>query len=189
MFENWFVNICIVDGNMPCLLFANDEENTFLTLHRLCIPTPEEKDSEVTQACPTLCDSMDCSLPGSSIHGIFWARILEWVIISFSRGSSQPRDWTWVFHIASKLFTIWATRESLLPTSEPRCLFLHCPHMLATSYLWLSNTWNETGMAEEKNFYILTKLKTTCGDFPADPVVKTLLFCNRGHGLHLWTGN
>ena len=43
---------------------------------------------------------MDCSLPGSSVHGILQARILEWIVISFSKGSSQPRDWTWVFHIA-----------------------------------------------------------------------------------------
>ena len=48
--------------------------------------------SSVAQLCPTLCDPMDCSLPGSSIHGIFQARILEWVPISSSRGSSQPRD-------------------------------------------------------------------------------------------------
>ena len=49
---------------------------------------------KVTQSCPTPSDPMDCSLPGSSIHGIFQARILEWVAISFSRGSSQPRDRT-----------------------------------------------------------------------------------------------
>ena len=48
------------------------------------------------QSCPTLCDPLDCSLPGSSVHGIFQARILEWVAISFSRGSSWPRDQTWV---------------------------------------------------------------------------------------------
>ena len=46
--------------------------------------------SEVAQSCPTLCDPMDSSLPGSAIHGIFQARILEWAAISFSRGSSQP---------------------------------------------------------------------------------------------------
>ena len=57
---------------------------------------------------------MDCSLPGSSIRGIFQARILEWVAISFSRESSQPRDWTQVFHTAGRLFTVWATREALL---------------------------------------------------------------------------
>ena len=55
---------------------------------------------------------MDCSLPGSSIHGIFQARVLEWVAIFFSRGSSQPRDQTQVSHIAGKHFTIWATREA-----------------------------------------------------------------------------
>ena len=46
----------------------------------------------VTQSCLTLCDLMDCSPPGSSVHGILQARILEWVAISFSRGLSQPRD-------------------------------------------------------------------------------------------------
>ena len=55
-------------------------------------PTMREKsesESEVAQSCPTLCDPMDCSLSGSSVHGILQARILEWVAISFSRGSSQ----------------------------------------------------------------------------------------------------
>ena len=52
-------------------------------------------DCEVTQSCPTLCNPMDCNLPGSSVHGIFQARILEWVVISFSKESSQPRDYTW----------------------------------------------------------------------------------------------
>ena len=46
------------------------------------------------QLCPTLWDPKDCSLPGSSVHGILQARELEWAVISFSRGSSQPRDWT-----------------------------------------------------------------------------------------------
>ena len=50
--------------------------------------------SEVAQSCPILCDPMDCSLPGSSVHGIFQERVLEWVVISFSRGSSQPMDRT-----------------------------------------------------------------------------------------------
>ena len=55
---------------------------------------------------------MDYSPPGSSIHGIFQARVLEWVAISFSKGSSWPRDWTWVSPIAGRCFTIWATREA-----------------------------------------------------------------------------
>ena len=52
--------------------------------------TVHESESEVTQS--TFCDPMHCSPPGPSVHGIFQARILEWVAISFSRGSSQPRD-------------------------------------------------------------------------------------------------
>ena len=67
--------------------------------------------SEVAQSCPTPCNPMDCSLPGSSVHGIFQARILEWVAISFSRRSFQPRDWTRVSHIVDRRLTIWATRE------------------------------------------------------------------------------
>ena len=55
---------------------------------------------------------MDCSLPGSSAHGIFQARVLEWVAISFSRGSSKPRDRIQVSHTAGRFFTIWATREA-----------------------------------------------------------------------------
>ena len=66
----------------------------------------------VTQSCLTLCDSMHCSLPGSSVHGIFQAKILEWFAVSFSRGSSGPRGWTWVICTAGRFFTIWATREA-----------------------------------------------------------------------------
>ena len=69
-------------------------------------------ESEVAQLCPTLCDPMDCSPPGSSIHGIFQARILEWVAISFSRGSSRPRDQTQVSCIAGRRFNLQATREA-----------------------------------------------------------------------------
>ena len=56
----------------------------------------EVKWNEVAQSCLTLCDPVDCSLPGSSIHGIFQAWVLEWVAIYFSRESFQLRDWTQV---------------------------------------------------------------------------------------------
>ena len=61
----------------------------------------------------TLCDPTDCSPPGSSVHGILQARTLEWVAISFSRGSFWPRDRTHVSCIAGGFFTVWATREAL----------------------------------------------------------------------------
>ena len=60
----------------------------------------------VIQSCPALCDPMDCSLPGSFVHGILQARILEWVAIPFFRISSQPRDRAQVFCFAGRFFTI-----------------------------------------------------------------------------------
>ena len=59
-----------------------------------------------------LCDSMDCSLPDFSVHGILQARIQGWVAIPFSMESSRPRDWTWVSCIAGRIFPIWANREA-----------------------------------------------------------------------------
>ena len=68
----------------------------------------------VTQLCLTLCDSIDCNSPSSSVHGILQARILEWVAIPFSRESSEPMDRTQVSCIAGRFFTIWATAKSLI---------------------------------------------------------------------------
>ena len=65
---------------------------------------------KVAQSCLTLCNPMGYSPPGSSVHEIFQARVLEWVAIPFSRGSSWPRDWIWISGIAGRYFTSWATR-------------------------------------------------------------------------------
>ena len=80
----------------------------------------------VSQSCPTLFDSLDYSLPGSSVHGILQARILEWDAIPFSRGSSRSKDRTQVSCIASRLFTNWATRgiPVLYRVSQLNCSFL-----------------------------------------------------------------
>ena len=66
---------------------------------------------QVIQSCLTLCNPMDCSPPGSSVHRILQARILESVAVPFSTGSSQPRDPNQVFCIAGRFFTICATKE------------------------------------------------------------------------------
>ena len=99
----------------------------FLTTEPLGKPYKNQTDRrsqipevKVSQLCPTLCDPRACSPPDSSVHGILQARILEWVAIPFSRDSSWPRNWTWVYYIAGRFFTIWATRESrdmLTPSS------------------------------------------------------------------------
>ena len=81
--------------------------NLQCTVCSLAVPGPDVlKWSEVAQSCPTLCHTMDWSLTGSSVHGIFQATVLEWVAISFSRGSSRLRDWTQVSCIAGGCFTL-----------------------------------------------------------------------------------
>ena len=89
-----------------------------------------ESESEVAQLCPTLCDPMDCSLPGSSVHGILQAKVLEWVAISFSRGSSRPRDWTQVSRIPSRHFNLWAQRSIIFVVWSKE--FTICPGSLCT---------------------------------------------------------
>ena len=81
----------------------------------------------VAQSCPTLCDPMDSS-PPVSLHGILQTRILEWVAVPSSRGSSHPGDWTQVSHIAGRFFTIWAT--SIAPQMQD---FSKCGLSSATS--------------------------------------------------------
>ena len=70
-----------------------------MEIHKECYCSPIRYDGyvkvKVAQLCPTLCNSVDCSPPGSSVHGILQTRILEWVAIPFSRGSSWPKDQTW----------------------------------------------------------------------------------------------
>ena len=66
----------------------------------------------ITQSCLTLCNPMDCNPPGSFVHEIFQTRILKWIAIPFSRGSSWPRDQTLVSCIAGRFFTIWANSEA-----------------------------------------------------------------------------
>ena len=89
---------------------------------------------------------MGCSRPGSSIHGILQARVLEWVAISFRRGSSRPRNWTRVSCLVGRFFTNWATRE------DP--IHLGCVHFLSTilvqslSRVWpFANPWTTAGQA------------------------------------------
>ena len=88
--------------------------------------------SEVAQSCPTLCDPVDCSLPCSSVLGIFQARVLEWVSISFSRRSSRPRDQTRVSHVVGRRFTVCTTylMYCLFPSLELNFLRERCLSVL-----------------------------------------------------------
>ena len=95
--------------------------------------------SKVAQSCPSLWHPTVCSLPGSSVHGIFLARVLEWVAISFSRGSSRPRDRTRVSSIADRRFTVGATREA-----QNHILSIYCElgNLLNTTSTICSISWN-----------------------------------------------
>ena len=131
----------------------------------------------VTQACLTLCNPMDCSPPGSSVHGILQARILEGVAILFSRGSSWRRDWTWVscvFCIAGRFFTCWAIREA----------FLIC--------IWsvtVVTQWDVTQVETLRTVLSIQSLyKCLLRDFPGGPVVKALHFQCRGYRFNSWSG-
>ena len=115
--QSWvFIGRTDVEAETP-ILWPPDAKETKKGRNR------ERKKVRVTQSRLTLCDPMDCSLPVSSIHGIFQARVLEWVAISFSRRSSQLRDRTQVSCIAGRHFTIWATREAqkLTHLKRPWC--------------------------------------------------------------------
>ena len=96
------------DGMCQCGIYCVISRESILIWRQLHI------ESEVAQSCLTLCYRVEYSPPGSSVRGIFEARILEWVAISFSRGSSQPRDRSQVSRIAGRCFNLWAIREALL---------------------------------------------------------------------------
>ena len=128
--------------------------------------------SEVAQSCPILCNPMDCSPPGSFIHGILPARVLEWVAISFSRGCSWPRDRTRVSRTAGRCFTLWATREmltvvpafSLISKNQSTAFFkiFHCKiHITVLTMVKSSSIKSFTllcTICAQDTFY-LTKLK------------------------------
>ena len=79
-------------------------------------------EGEVAQSCPTLYDPMDCTLPGFSLHGILQARAMEWVAISFSRGSSRPRDRTRASHTsANHCCRCQASAHHIIDLYFPQC--------------------------------------------------------------------
>ena len=77
----------------------------------LPFPSPM-RESEVAQSCPTLSDPMDCSLPGSSIHEIFQARVLEWVAIAFSGSLGYPLQYSWVSLVVQMVKNLPTMRET-----------------------------------------------------------------------------
>ena len=104
----------------------------------------------VSQLCLTLCSRMDCSPPGSSVHGILQATRLKWVAMPSSRGSSQHRDRTQVSHIADGFFTIWATREAVVNVSICANENIICTLKIVQDALgWCTGMTQRDGMGRE----------------------------------------
>ena len=127
----------------------------------------------VSWSCVTLCDPMDCSLLGSSVHGILQARILGWVAIPFTRGSSRHRDQIRVSCITGSFFTNWATKEAQSSyESESRSV--------VSNSLWphgLYSPWNSPGQNTGLgSLCLLQGIFPTQGLSPGLPHCRQILF-------------
>ena len=139
-----------------------------------------ESESEIAQSCLTLCDPMDCSLSGSSVHGIFQARVLEWIAISFSRGSSQPRNRIRVSRIAGRCFTVWVPPQKI-PIRE-RILRRWQSTRRLSSYRDNSYTIITYLMEQFWNSGVCWRLATSRGRLGQKIALKLILFkSNSGH--------
>ena len=124
-------------------------KNTEVGRHFLLQCMKVKSERKVAQSYPTFSNPMDCSPPGSSVRGFLQARILEWVAISVSRGSSKSRDYTQVSCIAGRFFTFWATRKSLsspVATAKFSSLLTHWVQHFNSIIFWDFNgfqlSWN-----------------------------------------------
>ena len=166
---------------------------TYICIHR------KGREREVTQACPALCNPMNCSLPGSSIHGVFQARVLEWVAIAFSRRSSWLRDWTRASRIVGRRFTIWATREvyvSIADCSLIKGVWLRkntytgiCVRFLLVMGKGLSYNCLQYFCNPSFKRLILTLEMNGCGSVPAEFYLQNRQLVSFGSGLSLLTLN
>ena len=111
--DNYFLPIWMSNSVNKGYYFQEMVPYLQLNTQKVCIPIVVVM--LVTQLCPTLYHPIDCSPPGSSVHGILQARILEWVAIPFSTWSSWPRGRTQLSQIAGRFFTVWLTREAHIP--------------------------------------------------------------------------
>ena len=127
---------------MPVILAPGDTSSPGLVTirYKRCTACPSQRTCRcsVAQSCSTLCNSMDCSWPGSSVHGVSQARILEWVSISYTRGSSQLRDWTCISCTGRWILYHWTMRE--IP-SENCPSQIELPPLEAMEVTPMANDW------------------------------------------------
>ena len=139
--RDWTTSPHVLRGSDFLLKFRGVNSTRLLSLNphgQLASSKRKGKESEVAQS-PNSLWPLDYSLPGSSVQGIFQARVLEWVAISFSRGSSQPRDQTQVPRIAGRRFTLWATGEAWPLVKAPTIPWE--PKGVAALGTWTCHRW------------------------------------------------
>ena len=128
---------------------ANLEDTAVATGLEKVNPHPNTQEKLVTQSCPALWDTMNRSPLHSSVHGIFQARVLEWIAISFSGGSPLPGDGTGVSYIAGRFFTNWPTREAIPKKGNGKecanhraiALISHASKIMLKSYMLGFSIW------------------------------------------------
>ena len=155
------------------------------------------------QSWPALCNPMDCNPPGFSVCGISQGRIREWVAISYSRGSSHPRDQTWVSCIVGRFFTNWATREvtHLWPLSysfiEDCWISILKLPLWSSGWLCAPNVrdmgsipgWGRSHVPHDMANEAKQNQHNHLQDFSGSSVTETLHCQCRGWELHPWLGN
>jgi len=138
---------------------------------------------------------MDCSLSRSSVRRIFQARVLEWVAISFSRGSSRPRDRTWVSQIIGRPFTVWATRElhnSIDLTNSFNKHYVADEMGMEASFKYLFKVlykcFQISGKLSGKTVPILQHdSNVRCATISTAPQIQFYYLCNRDWSVWIWT--
>ena len=120
------------------------------------------------QSYPTLCGPRDCSLPGSSVHGIFQARMLEWVATSYSRRSAQPRHWA----CSLVLPALAAEFLPLVPPGKHIYIYSHIYLYLSVSYIFAFSycSWGSQGKNTEVVCHFLLEWTTFCQNYPPWPI-------------------
>ena len=118
---SWFFSVCFTLHSRSLLIFLK----IFWPHHRACACMG----AQLLQSCPTLCDPMDYSPPGSSVHGILQSRILEWVATPSCRGSSWPRDWTRISCVSSIAGRFFTTKPPGKPHHRACGILIHQPGM------------------------------------------------------------
>ena len=133
----------------------------------------------VTKSCPALWDSVDCSPPGSSVHGISQVRILECIAISFSKGSSWPGDQTRLSCTGRRILYHWATREAPWSlTKRAQLSSLSSPHHMRMP--WESSWLQARKRALTRTQPLLTSWSQTFSPYPC----KKRKFCCLSHLIY-----